>query len=164
LKSISDGQFAFSPSHEFSLLTSLMEVESLTHALADLKWMFCVLPETEDDLFIGDHPVLIEDVGSNVERGSLGVLNPNIEIILPLGRRMAAVANRWCKPCYGTFEPGMSKIINQRTLLWVERFVYAGCKSEHLMDEAIKHHKHGPQINVERFIIDGAERVKFERK
>ena len=164
LRSVSDGQFSFSPKHEFSLLTNLMEIEPLAQALAGLNWMFCVLPDTEDDFFIGDHPVLLEDVGSSDQRGNLGVLNPNIEIILPLGRRMAAVANRWCKPSYGIFEPGMSEIINQRTLLWVERFVYAGGRSEHLLNAVVKYHHRGPKISVEHIIKDGVAGVKFERK
>ena len=73
LRSVSDGQFSFSPKHEFSLLTNLMEIEPLAQALAGLNWMFCVLPDTEDDFFIGDHPVLLEDVGASLVMASLSL-------------------------------------------------------------------------------------------
>ena len=164
LKDLSGGKIPLKIRHEITLLTNLMEVEPLAQALASLNWMFCVLPDSEDDFIIGDHPVLLEDVGPSEERGYLGVLNPNIELILPLGRRMAAVANRWCKPSYGVFQFGMSEVFNRRTLLWAERFVYAGQSSENLLNAAIRHYKRGPKVSVENGVSKGAAVIKFERK
>ena len=118
LADVAEGNTSFTPRHEQTLITNLMNVEKLALGLANLKWMFCFLPDSEDPFIIGDHPVLLEDVGSEVERGPLGITNPNIELILPLSQRMAAVANHTCQPSYGVFQSGMALMINRRTLCW----------------------------------------------
>lgn len=151
LTDLAEGNTPVIPRHEFTLIMNLMKVEPLAQSLADLKWMFCFLPDSEDDFIIGDHPVLLEDVGSGSERGYLGVGNPDIELILPLSKRMAAVANHSCQPSYGVFQPGKAAMINRRTLHWVERFVYASNQSDALLQTAVENRGNGPTVSVERF-------------
>jgi hypothetical protein len=141
-----------------------MDVEPLTQGLANLKWKFCALPDSEDDFIIGDHPVLLEDVGSEVARGPLGIMNPNIELILPLSRRMAAVANHTCQPSYGVFQPGTSSMINRRTLCWAERFVYAGQQSDELLKAAVHFRGQGPKLIIERVKYGRASGIMFTEK
>ena len=141
-----------------------MAVEKLTLGLANLKWMFCFLPDSEDDFIIGDHPVLLEDVGSEVERGPLGIMNPNIELILPLSPRMAAVANHTCQPSYGIFQSGMSLLINRRTLCWAERFVYASQQSEDLLKAAVHFQGHGPKLVIKSLRLGGGNGIMFTQE
>jgi len=159
-----EGRTRFSPSREHTLITSLLTVEPLAQDLAELKWMFLELPDSEDDFIIGDHPVLLEDVGSEVARGPLGITNPNIELILPLSRRMAAVANHTCRPSYGFFQSGMALMINLRTLCWADRFVYAGQQSEELLKAAIHFRGHGPDLVIERLRHGGGSSIMFTQK
>ena len=141
-----------------------MAVEKLTLGMANLKWMFCFLPDSEDDFIIGDHPVLLEDFGSEVERGPLGIMNPNIELILPLSRRMAAVANHTSQPSYGVFHSGMALMINRRTLCRAERFVYAGQHSEELLKAAVHLRGHGPDLVIEHFKHGGGNGIMFTER
>lgn len=164
LNDAAEGRTQFAPRHELTLITNLMNVDSIALGLAELKWMFCVLPDSEDDFIIGDHPVLLEDVGSESERRPLGIMNPNIELILPLSRRMAAVANHTCQPSYGTFQSGMSLMINRRTLCWAERFVYASQHSEKLLEEAVRFRGHGPDLIIERVSDGGINGVMFTER
>ena len=164
LNDAAEGRTQFVPRHELTLITNLMTVESMALGLAELEWMFCVLPDSEDDFIIGDHPVLLEDVGSESERRPLGITNPNIELILPLSRRMAAVANHTCQPSYGIFQSGMSLMINQRTLCWAERFVYAGQQSEELLKAAVHFRGHGPDLVIERFKHGGGSGIMFTER
>lgn len=164
LADVAGGKTSFIPRHELTLITNLMNVEKLALGLANLKWMFCSLPDSEDDFIIGDHPVLLENVGSEAERGPLGIMNPNIELILPLSRRMAAVANHTCQPSYGVFLSGMALMINRRTLCWAERFVYAGKHSEELLKAAVHFRGQGPDLIIERFKHAGISGIMFTEK
>ena len=164
LADVAGGKTPFIPRHELTLITNLMAVETLTLGLANLKWMFCFLPDSEEDFIIGDHPVLLEDVGSELERGPLGIMNPDIELILPLSRRMAAVANHKCQPSYGVFESGMALMINRRTLCRAERFVYAGQQSEELLKAAVHLRGHGPDLVIERLRHGGGSGTMFTQK
>lgn len=164
LNDAAEGRTQFAPRHELTLITSLMNVDSIVPRLAELKWMFCVLPDSEDDFIIGDHPVLLEDLSSESERRPLGIMNPNIELILPLSRRMAAVANHTCQPSYGTFQSGMSLMINRRTLCWAERFVYASQHSEELLEAAVRFRGHGPDLIIERVSDVGGSGIMFTER
>lgn len=164
LADVVEGKASFIPRHELTLVSNLSAIESVALGLANLQWMFCFLPDSEDDFIIGDHPVLLEDVGSDVERGPLGIMNPNIELILPLSRRMAAVANHTCQPSYGVFQSGMALMINRRTLCWAERFVYAGQRSEELLRAAVHLRGHGPDLVIERFKHGEGSCIMFTEK
>lgn len=164
LADVAGGKTPFIPRHELTLITNLMAVEKLTLGLANLKWMFCFLPDSEDDFIIGDNPVLLEDVSSEVERGPLGIMNPNIELILPLSRRMAAVANHTCQPSYGIFQSGMALMINRRTLCRAERFVYAGQQSEELLRAAEHFRGQGPKLIIERVKYGRASGIMFTER
>lgn len=164
LADIAGRRTSFIPRHELTLITNFMNVEKLALGLANLKWMFCFLPDLEDDFIIGDHPVLLEDVGSELERGPLGIMNPNIELIVPLSRRFAAVANHTCQPSYGVFQPGMALMINRRTLCWAERFVYAGKQSDELLKAAVHFRGQGPNLAIQRVTHGGGSGILFTQK
>lgn len=164
LTDMAEGRTSVIPRHEFTLITNLMEVELLAQNLTALNWMFCFLPDSQEDFIIGDHPVLLEDVCPGTERGYLGIANPNIELILPLGKRMAAVANHTCQPSYGVFQAGMASMINQRTLCWSERFVYADHQSDNLLQAAVDHRGKGPALHVEHVTNGKSTGIMFVHK
>ena len=164
LADLAGGKTSFVPRHELTLITNFMSVEKLALGLANLKWMFCFLPESEDPFIIGDHPVLLEDVGSEGKRGPLGITNPNVELIIPLSRSMAALANHTCQPSYGVFQSGMASMINRRTLCQAERFVYAGQHSEELLKDAVQLRGHGPDLVIERVKHAGSSGIMFTER
>ena len=148
LDSLANRKIAVIPHRDFVLIQNLLVIESLSSGLLEMNWMFCSVDTSEPDLIIGDHPVLLEDIGHQYERGPLGISNPNIEIVLPLSKRMAAVANWTCEPSYGTLLPGMAAIINDRSMQLCNGFIYASEGSKELLDKLISLHGTGPKIKV----------------
>lgn len=148
-----NGRIQVTPTRERALLLGLSQVSIIVPILREMAWMFFSVPESDPDLIIGDHPVLFEDIGTQSERAPLGLLNQNIEIILPLSKRMAAVARHSGESTYGTLLSGMSSMINERTMRFAGRFVYGSIESDVLLQKAVSLRGSGPKVKTDKIEI-----------
>lgn len=145
------GQFKVSPSKEFILKQSLDMIPTLHAELIKMRWTILGVPNGEPDLIIGDHAVMLSDEGPDDKPPApLGIRNPNIELVMPLSRRMVAIA-RWTGPVsFGEIGKGSAKLINERTLRYARRFVFAPYQSDALLADAVRLRATGPKIHVRR--------------
>ena len=147
-QAMASGKYHVRPSKELVLQGSLRMIETLHAELEKMRWTFLTVPQGEPDLIIGDHPVMLSDTGET--QAPIGIRNPNIELVMPLSRRMVAIA-RWTGPnSFGELLPDSTDIINERTLRYANRFVYASYRSELLLSNAVKLRGTGPKVHVHR--------------
>ena len=130
-------------SKDHALLSALEQIQTTARELARMKWCFAKVPDGDPDLIIGDHPVTIADSGAS---GPLGLRNPNIEVLLPLSRRMLACASPHLSSVYGTLKPGATLAINERTMRWAKRFVFAADASDEILTKAVELRGTGPRM------------------
>jgi len=147
-------KFTTTPTREFAMWINFDVLELLAGELAKMHWTFVDVHPTNGDLIIGDHPVTLTDIAPDgIPAGALGVKNPNIEIAMPLGPRMLALAH-WDGPIsYGELAPGMVDMLNERTLRNVHRFAYAPFESKELLARAIALRGTGPKMRTHRIRI-----------
>jgi hypothetical protein len=151
---IDAGQFKVTPSKEFILKQALDTIDLLQAELRKMRWGILCVPNGEPDLIIGDHAVMLSDEGPDDQPPApLGIRNPNIELVMPLSRRMVAIA-RWTGPdSFGEIGSGSANVINERTLRYARRFVFAAIKSDTLLADAVRLRGTGPKIHVRRLRI-----------
>lgn len=151
LQTVGSGTVKLRPHRDLAFLSSLATADVVENNLGAMHWTFLSVAEDEPDLMIGDHPVTLRDVGpDSMPPGPLGIRNPNIEICVPLSKRMAAFA-RWDGPNnYGRLQPGMSGLINETTMQFAKRFIYGPCDSEELLANAVRLRGTGPKVHVKR--------------
>lgn len=147
IRILDEAKFTTTPTREFTIWISFDVMFLVAGELAKMKWTFLDVHPTDGDLIIGDHPVTLEDVGpKGTARAPLGVKNPNIEIVMPLSPRMAAIAH-WDGPIsYGQLAPGMADMLNERTMRNAHRFVFAAFESKELLEKAIALRGTGPKM------------------
>ncbi len=156
LAAAASGEMVGSPSRDYVLLLALNQVVPTAKVLCQMHWQYLSVPHGDDDLIIGDHPVTLTNSGSDDGPPSpLGIQNPNIEIAVPLSRRMVAIARWTGEAGYGTLLSGMSKLINERMMRWANRFVYASADSDALLENAVMLRRSGPKVHVQRVELDG---------
>lgn len=111
------GQCTVSPTKDYVLRESLRMIRLLQAELEQMRWTIFAVPSGEPDLIIGDHPVMLYDAGpDNEPPAPLGIRNHNIELVMPLSRRMVAMAH-WTGPVsFGELLKGSAQVINERTL------------------------------------------------
>jgi hypothetical protein len=150
LSAMGNGEMRVAPTRQLVMQQAFTMIENLAEELAKMKWCFLEVPAGDQDLIIGDHPVTLYDTGSDGESHPLGFRNPNIEIMLPLSKRMAA-CGRWAGPVsYGELERGSVVAANLRTLWFAQLYVYASCRSDSLLAEALRERPNGPKVRVSR--------------
>ena len=150
---LDEGKLTATPTRDFAIWIGFDVLGLLATELAKMRWEFAVVPPTDGDLIIGDHPVTLEDVGAHIPPRPLGVKNPNIEIAMPLSSRMVALAH-WDGPIrYGELASGVADMLNERTLQQVHRFAYASFESKELLARAIALRGTGPKMRTHRFRI-----------
>jgi hypothetical protein len=147
-------KFTTTPTREFAIWAGFSVLDLIAGELLKMKWTFLDVHQTDGDLIIGDHPVTLTDVApEGVPAGPLGVKNPNIEIAMPISRRMVALAH-WDGPIsYGSLVGGMSDMLNERTLRHAQRFAYASFESKELLERAIALRGTGPKVRTHRVQI-----------
>jgi hypothetical protein len=148
------GRFKVTPTKEYVLWQSLKMIELLQAELKQMRWTILAVPNGEPNLIIGDQPAMLYDAGPDDEPPApLGIRNRNIELVMPLGRRMVAIA-RWTGPdSYGELLQGSARVINERTLRCAHRFVFGPYKSDALLADAVRLRGTGPKIHVKRVQI-----------
>jgi hypothetical protein len=151
-----EGKFEATPTREFSIWMGLSNMELIASELAKMQWEFADVPETQEELIIGDHPVTLADAGGEDKpAGRLGLRNPNIEVVIPLSSRFVALAH-WTGPFkygYGVTAEGVSTSLNERTLRNIHRFAYASFESKDLLERAIALRGTGPKIYNHRIKV-----------
>jgi hypothetical protein len=151
LQSLERGKFKVRPSRSVVLLQSLKLIENIAVELAKMRWKFVALDPSDPDLILGDQPVMLTDAGPASSRPRpLGIRNPHIQVLLPFHCRKAALACWDGETSYGSFSPGASADINELTLRYAHRFVFASYDSDALLDQAIELHGSGPRVQVKR--------------
>jgi hypothetical protein len=152
LVELDQGKGTLLPRKEFLIYLALKSVNSTAEELVKMKWGFLEIPDGDPDLVIGDHTVTLSDVGPDDEPpGPLGLKNPNIELALPIGRRMVAIARWKGKSSYGKLMPGSVDVINDRSFCYARKFVFAHAKSDAILARSIELRGKGPQVNVTKF-------------
>ena len=149
-----NGQFKVTPTKEFILAQSLQMIELLETELKQMRWGILGVPNGEPNLIVGDQPVMLYDAGPDDQPpGPLGIRNKNIELVIPLGSCMVAIA-RWTGPdSFGELLNGSAAVVNERTLRYARRFVFAAHRSDSLLAEAVRLRGTGPKIHVRRIQI-----------
>lgn len=149
LESVGKGGCKVKPSRGFVLMQAMRSIEAIHAELSEMKWQIGTLEPSETDLILGDHPAL-----PVVPKGEhAGLRNPNIDLILPLTTRVAAVGNWDGRICYGTFSLGMAEWINTQTMRHAKRFLFASSDSNELLQKAEALHGAGPKLHTTRVHI-----------
>ena len=145
---------------EYLLLLSLSQITHTTNTLLRMKWTIHEVHETDNDLVIGDQPVILRDVGPpEVAPGPIALCNPHIEVMMPLGRRMVAFGH-WDGPdSFGTLQPDQVSLINYHSCRNAFRFIYFPEDSDDLFNGFLAVAGTGPRVHVER--IQDGNRVGF---
>jgi hypothetical protein len=117
VKILDEGKFTVTPTREFAIASALHVLERVAQELAKMRWTFLDVYPTDGDLIIGDHPVTLADVSpAEISSAPLGIMNPHIEIAMPLSPRMVAIAH-WDGPIsFGELCQGMSDILLERAV------------------------------------------------
>jgi hypothetical protein len=126
-------------------------IPTIHSELEDMHWTFLAVPDGEPELLIGDCPVMLAEPGPEDERPRpLGLRNPKIELVMPMSRRMVAVARRNGPDSFGELVKGSADIVNARTLSYARRFVFASYRSDMLLSEIVERRGTGPKLRLRR--------------
>jgi hypothetical protein len=151
------GDFEVSPPRGLVLLQTIKQIPNLALELSKMRWIFGHLDEEDPDLIIGDHAVMLTDIGPESEPlRPLAIRNPHIEVLIPLSRRMAAIAHWDGKIAYARFARGMAARFNERTCRYAHQFVFASHESDELLAQAISLRGSGPRVHVQRIQLGKA--------
>jgi hypothetical protein len=133
---------------------ALSHLELVANELRKMRWEFALVPQSDGDLILGDHPVTLADVaGASLPAKPLGLRNPTIEVAMPLSSRMVALAH-WDGPIrYGELALGGADALNDRTLQQIHRFAFASFGSKGLLERAIMLRGTGPRMRTRRVQI-----------
>lgn len=153
-RAMEKGGYLVDPHREFVLVHSLRLVVTLHEQLLKMKWGILRVLDGEPDLILGDHPVMLSDEGPDDEPPrALGLMNPNIELIMPLSKRMVAIGRWRGQSSFGHILKGSADVINERTLRYARRFVFAPYESEDLLAREVKLNGTGPTVRIRRMRI-----------
>ena len=148
------GRYKVSPGRDSIVADAVRLVPAIHSELQEMHWTVLAVPEGEPDLLIGDCPVMLTEPGPEEEHPRpIGIRNPDVELAMPLSRRMVAIA-RWTGiDSFGELGTGAAEIINARTMSYARRFVFAPHQSEALLSEVVNLRGTGPGIRVRRIQI-----------
>ena len=103
MASLSRGEVTVSANRGFIVTIFLRDLHMITENFCKMKWGFLRTNATDQVFLLSDNPLVLTDVGEG-EPESLGILNPTIEVTMPLDPATVAVA-RWDAPVgYGTIQ------------------------------------------------------------
>jgi hypothetical protein len=144
---IKEGKMTAEPTNDYLLMQALQMIETIEGELSAMHWTFLSVANGAPKLIIGDHPVMLADP---VTSGPIGMRNRDLELLLPLSPTLVACARRDGPDSYGKLTPEMSEIINERTLRYSRRFVFAESDSNELLRDAIRLRGTGPSTRTRR--------------
>lgn len=151
LQAVADGRCRAGPTQDWLVASAVRLIPTIQSELQKMRWTFLTVPDGEPDLLIGDCPVMLaEPIPDGQPQKTLGLRNPNIELVMPLGRRMVAVARHDGPDSFGELAKTSVDVINNRTLGYARRFVFAPCQSDALLENIVKLRGTGPRVRVRR--------------
>jgi len=149
---LQNGKIIVVPTREFLLRLMLDQIIKVTKELSRMRWNLATLDDSDPDLIIGDHPVTLHDLAKKGARSTraLGLRNANVELMMPVSRRMAAIAynSNELPPMYTLLESGTAEELNDRTMRAAQRFVYASTESDEILKRFIQLHGTGPTVRT----------------
>jgi hypothetical protein len=151
LEAVANGKYRVRPAQDFIVAHAVEMIPTIHAELGEMHWTFLAVPDGEPELLITDCPVMLADAGPEEEPPKpLGLRNPNIELVMPLSRRMVAVARRYGPDSFGELVKGSADVVNARTLSYARRFVFASYRSDTLLAEVIRRRGTGPKLRFRR--------------
>jgi Protein of unknown function (DUF4238) len=151
LKAVANGKYRVRPAQDWIVANAVQMIPTIHSELQNMHWTFLDVPDGEPDLLISDCPVMLAEPGpGNEHPRPLGLGNPNIELVMPLSRRMVAVARRDGPDSFGELVRGSADVVNARTWSYAGRFVFAPYRSEALLAEVVRQRGTGPKLRVKR--------------
>jgi hypothetical protein len=148
LEAVANGKCRAQPGRDWIVAHAVHMIPAIHAELEKMHWTFQAVSRSEPELLISDCPVMLAESGPEDEYSRLR--NPNIELVMPLGRRMVAVARRDGPDSFGELVKGSADVINARTLAYARRFVFASYQSEALLVEVIRARGSGPKLRLRR--------------
>lgn len=134
MSSLERGEFKMTANRGYLVTMFLSTLDSITKSFCQMDWRFFTREDSAETFVTSDNPLVLEDVGEG-EAKPLGIMNPTIEVSMPLSPTTVALA-RWGESAgygYGPLNSGYVADINQRTINRADRFVYASGNSEELL-------------------------------
>lgn len=145
-------KFTVRPTKDFLLQSALRMIPNIQKELCGMCWNFLQLRDGDPDLLIGDHPVMLFDA-TKLENGSsvpLGIRNDRIELVMPLSRRMVAMAHWNGTPGFFVAGEGVADSTNELTMRYARRFVFGASNSDELLRQVIDLRGTGPKVTTNR--------------
>lgn len=143
------GEYTLTVDPQFSLALSVKNILYLYGIFHKMKWIF--IKATDYKFLTSDNPLFYYD--PTHDRNSfygVGLANKNIEVTLPLSRKLCAIGGWELKSDYYTVQ-GKSetvKAINRRTVLSALRYVFSSENSDALQRLVTKHKGSAPTLKV----------------
>ena len=151
LQAAANGRYKVRPTHAWIVANAMQGVSTIHSELREMHWTFLTVPDGEPELLIGDCPVMLTEPGPEKEHPRpLGLRNSNIELVMPLSRRMVVVARRDGPDSFGELVKGSAGVVNVRTLSYARRFVFASYQSDTLLSEVVERRGTGPKLRLRR--------------
>jgi hypothetical protein len=151
LQAVAGGRCRAGPTQDWLVTSAVRLIPTIHSELQEMHWTFLTVPDGDPDLLIGDCPVMLAEPSADDQpQKTLGLRNRNIELVMPLGRRMVAIARHDGPDSFGELMKGSADVINSRTLAYARRFVFAPCQSDALLADIVKLRGTGPQVRVKR--------------
>jgi hypothetical protein len=158
MSSLERGEFKMTANRGYLVTIFLGTLDSITKSFCQMDWRFVVRQDGVDEAFVtSDNPLVLEDVGEG-EAKPLGIMNPTIEVAMPLSPTTVALA-RWGESPgygYGTLSSDYVAVINQRTIDRALRYVYASHKSKELLATVVAAQGRQARMHLEKRKQGGA--------
>jgi len=151
LEAVANGKCRTQPAQDWIVASAVRAIPMIQAELSDMHWTFLVVPDGEPELLINDCPLMLAEPGPEAEQPRpLGLRNPNIEVVMPLSRRMVTVARRDGPDSFGELMSGSADVVNARTLSYARRFVFASYRSDELLAQVVRRRATGPKLRMRR--------------
>ena len=151
LEAVANGKCRAQPTQDWIVASAVREIPMIQGELLDMHWTFLAVPDEEPELLINDCPVMLAQPGpENEHPRPLGLRSPNVELVMPLSRRMVAVARRDGPDSFGELVKGSANIVNARTVSYARRFVFASYRSDDLLAAVVRQRGCGPKLRLRR--------------
>lgn len=149
LQFIKDGNMAVTPTNGFLVPQAFALIDSFAEIMMEMRWRFMEIDDSDQDLFIGDHPVLMLCPDGD----PVGLRHPDIDLVLPLSRRIVAIGTWNGEVGYGLLVRGVSQWLNEEAIRHARRFIYGSTRDESILSLGDSLFATGPQVELEKIVI-----------
>jgi hypothetical protein len=151
MSSIERGEFKLTANRGYLVSIFLSTLDSVTKSFCQMDWRFATREDGAEAFVTSDNPLVLDDIGEG-EAKPLGIMNPTIEVSMPLSPTTVALA-RWGESAgygYGPLDSDYVAAINQRTINRALRFVYASKKSDELLATVVSAQGKQARMHLEK--------------